>query len=195
MADLELNSIGNGDGNNYLLRDNSKIPLSGSNQISGDLVPATDNSIDIGSSTKNLKMLYTKGITIDAKTVDTNANGNMTYDGHIVDTIEEQGDGYIRYSNGIQICWGSVSWQSKCTNSWGSIYESNQPSSGVYAKSFIETPYVSACNTGPTGIYGAMLESSGGSNTSTPNFYLCRGLARDTVMDWRVSYVAIGRWK
>ena len=48
MADLELNSIGNGDGNNYLLRDNSKIPLSGSNQISGNLIPATDNSIDIG---------------------------------------------------------------------------------------------------------------------------------------------------
>ena len=65
MADLELNSIGNGDGNNYLLRDNSKIPLSGSNQISGSLIPATDNSIDVGSSTKNIKMLYTKGITID----------------------------------------------------------------------------------------------------------------------------------
>ena len=65
MADLELNSIGNGDGNNYLLRDNSKIPLSGSNQISGSLIPATDNSIDVGSSTKNIKMVYTKGITIN----------------------------------------------------------------------------------------------------------------------------------
>lgn len=53
------------DGNTYNFTDATKIPLSGSNQISGSLIPATDNSIDIGSSTKNLKMLYTKGITID----------------------------------------------------------------------------------------------------------------------------------
>ena len=53
------------DGNTYNFRDTTKIPLAGSNQISGSLIPATDNSIDIGSSTKNLKMLYTKGITID----------------------------------------------------------------------------------------------------------------------------------
>ena len=53
------------DGNTYNFRDTTKIPLAGSNAISGSLIPATDNSIDIGSSTKNLKMLYTKGITID----------------------------------------------------------------------------------------------------------------------------------
>ena len=84
------------------------IPLSGSNQISGSLIPATGNSIDVGSSTNNIKMLYTKSITIDGKTIDTDADGNMVYDGRIVDTIEEQGNGYIRYSNGIQICWGSI---------------------------------------------------------------------------------------
>ena len=49
----------------FITSDDTKIPLAGSNQISGSLIPATDNSIDIGSSTKNLKMLYTKGITID----------------------------------------------------------------------------------------------------------------------------------
>ena len=53
------------DGNTYNFRDTTKIPLSGSNQISGSLIPATDNSIDVGSSTKNIKTLYTKGITID----------------------------------------------------------------------------------------------------------------------------------
>ena len=53
------------DGNTYNFRDTTKIPLSGSNQISGSLIPATDNSIDVGSSTKNIKMLYTKEITID----------------------------------------------------------------------------------------------------------------------------------
>lgn len=49
----------------FITEDTTKIPLAGSNQISGSLIPATDNSIDIGSSTKNIKALYTKGITID----------------------------------------------------------------------------------------------------------------------------------
>ena len=49
----------------FITSDNTKIPLAGSNQISGSLIPSTDNSIDIGSSTKNIKMLYTKGIAID----------------------------------------------------------------------------------------------------------------------------------
>ena len=91
----------------FITSDTTKIPLAGSNAISGSLIPATDNSIDVGSSTKNIKMLYTKGITIDGKTIDTDANSNMVYDSHIVDIIKEQGDGYIRYSSGIQICWGA----------------------------------------------------------------------------------------
>lgn len=53
------------DGNTYNFRDTTKIPLAGSNQISGSLIPSADNSIDIGSSAKNIKMLYTKGITIN----------------------------------------------------------------------------------------------------------------------------------
>ena len=68
----------------FITEDNTKIPLAGSNQISGSLIPSTGNSIDIGSSAKNIKALYTKGITIDAKTIDTDANGNMTYDGNKV---------------------------------------------------------------------------------------------------------------
>ena len=32
---------------------------------------------------------------------------NLTRGGKNVDVIEEQGYGYVRYSSGIQICWGS----------------------------------------------------------------------------------------
>ena len=180
------------DGNTYNFRDTTKIPLAGSNQISGDLVPATDNSIDIGSSTKNLKMLYTKGITIDGKAIDTDANGNMTYDGNIVDTIEEQGNGYIRYSNGLQICWGSIEWRSACSTAWGSLYETDACYES-YAKSFVGTPSVSA--SGSIGDSSAMVEFSVADNTVTPAFYLCRGTSRTEVKDCVVRYIAIGRWK
>ena len=53
------------DGNTYNFTDTTKIPLAGTNALSGSIVPSTDNSVDLGSSSKNIKMLYTKGITIN----------------------------------------------------------------------------------------------------------------------------------
>ena len=35
-------------------------------------------------------------------------DGTATWGNKEIETIEEQGNGYIRYSNGLQICWGSV---------------------------------------------------------------------------------------
>ena len=131
-------------------------------------------------------------IKLDDKTIDTDANGNMTFNSHIVDTIEEQGDGYIRYSNGIQICWGSISIQSACANSWGSLFEANVMS-GSYAKSFAENPAVSI--SGDIGGSTAIIESNNGSNTSTPNIYLCRATAMGEVTTCTARYIAIGRWK
>ena len=180
------------DGNTYNFRDTTKIPLAGSNAISGSLIPSTDNSIDVGSSTKNIKMLYTKGITIDGKIIDTGANGDMTYDSHIVDTIEEQGYGYIRYSNGIQICWGSISIQSSCSSPWGSLFESNDMSAS-YAKSFVENPTVSI--SGDVGSSSAIIESNIGSKTQTPSIWLCRAVSVINVVTCIARYIAIGRWK
>lgn len=62
MADVELNSIGNGDGTNYLVRDNTKIPLSGTNALAGSIVPATDNAYDLGTNSTNYKIVYAKEI-------------------------------------------------------------------------------------------------------------------------------------
>lgn len=155
----------------FITSDDTKIPLSGTNAISGSLIPATDNSIDIGSSTKNIKALYTKGITIDGKTVDTDANGNMTYDGHIVDTIEEQGTAYIRYTNGIQICWGSV-------------YIDGSTKS--FPKSFINNSIALTITRTGSEFYNGWITNITASNytpvsTNTSGFSWC--------------YIAIGYWK
>ena len=50
------------DGNTYNFRDTTKIPLAGSNQISGSLIPATDNSYNLGSATNNYNTVYTRNI-------------------------------------------------------------------------------------------------------------------------------------
>ena len=55
-------------------------------------------------------------------------DGTATWGNKKIDTIEEQGDGYIRYSNGLQICWGLGE------------YDIGQVVS--YAKAFIEFPSV-----------------------------------------------------
>ena len=41
------------------------LPASEDIFITGDIIPNTDNSVDLGASSKNFKMVYTKGITIN----------------------------------------------------------------------------------------------------------------------------------
>ena len=53
------------DGNTYNFTDTTKIPLAGTNALAGSIIPDTDNAYNLGDSTYNLKMLYTKGITIN----------------------------------------------------------------------------------------------------------------------------------
>lgn len=53
----------------FITSDNTKIPLAGSNQISGDLIPSTDNAYNLGDSTYGfasfyINKLYLKGSTI-----------------------------------------------------------------------------------------------------------------------------------
>lgn len=41
------------------------LPASEDVFLTGDIIPNTDNSVDLGASSKNIKMIYTKGITIN----------------------------------------------------------------------------------------------------------------------------------
>lgn len=118
--------------------------------------------------------------------------GTLTWDGATVDTIEEQGNGYIRYSNGIQICWGNINWQSACSTAWGLLYETSSASES-YAKSFVGVPSVSA--SGAIGDSSAMIDSNSGNTTTTPTFFLCRATNSSTISTCTVYYMAIGRWK
>ena len=53
------------DGNTYNFRDTTKIPLAGSNQISGSLIPATTNAYNFGSSSYQWNNAYIKSLTIN----------------------------------------------------------------------------------------------------------------------------------
>lgn len=53
------------DGNTYNFTDATKIPLSGSNQISGSLIPATTDAYDLGGSQYQWNNAYIKSLTIN----------------------------------------------------------------------------------------------------------------------------------
>ena len=53
------------DGNTYNFRDTTKIPLAGSNQISGSLIPATTNAYDLGGPSYQWNNAYIKSLTIN----------------------------------------------------------------------------------------------------------------------------------
>lgn len=49
----------------FITSDNTKIPLAGSNQISGDLVPSTDGTVNLGSVSYQWNNAYIKSLTIN----------------------------------------------------------------------------------------------------------------------------------
>jgi len=62
------------------------IPLSGSNNISGDLIPSTNGTINLGSSTNQWASLYVSSSTIyvDNKPLTIDENGNLIVDGVMI---------------------------------------------------------------------------------------------------------------
>jgi len=53
------------DGNTYNFRDTTKIPLAGSNKISGSLIPSIDGTVDLGSLSYQWNNAYIKSLTIN----------------------------------------------------------------------------------------------------------------------------------
>ena len=56
------------------------LPASEDIFITGDIIPNTDNSVDVGASSKNIKMIYTKGITINGTQLSTVATSGSYND-------------------------------------------------------------------------------------------------------------------
>ena len=103
--------------------------------------------------------------------------------------IVEKGDGYIRFENGIQICFGEF-------NITGSLNEQNSQfinENIIFSKEFISKPIVTTNNNGAGGWW-----SSSAINITNSNFDFSLGLTRSshsytgTIM---CQYFAFGFWK
>lgn len=97
---------------------------------------------------------------------------------------------YIKFNNGILICYKNISQSVAMTSSWGSMYEGTF-SAGNWAMAFAETPTVSVTNKGGA---GAMIEGfgTGATTTSCGAIWLCRPTSITNTVS--LSIVGIGKW-
>lgn len=107
-----------------------------------------------------------------------------------VSLIAEQGSNYIRYHNGIQICWDSIV-TTQSSETWGTLYASKEYSYKNYPKAFISRP--SFCVTNSLN-YSVIISTLNGNNAKTPNITVCRPIAFSNI-SVSLDYIAIGRWK
>ena len=103
--------------------------------------------------------------------------------------IVEKGDGYIRFENGIQICFGEFN----ITGSWNEQHDQFINENIIFSKEFISTPIIITNNNGTGGRW-----SSSALYITNSNFDFSLGLTHNqhnhtgTVM---CQYFAFGFWK
>ena len=103
--------------------------------------------------------------------------------------IVEKGDGYIRFENGIQICFGEFN----ITGSWNEQNKQTISKNIIFSKEFISKPIVTTNHYGSGGWW-----SSSAFNITNSNFDFSLGLTHNqhnhtgTVM---CQYFAFGFWK
>ena len=101
--------------------------------------------------------------------------------------IVEKGDGYIRFENGIQICFGEFN----ITGTW-TPSERNINENIIFSKEFISTPIVVTNNNGTGGFW-----SSSALNITNSNFDFSLGVTPETRFTGTIirQYFAFGFWK
>ena len=103
--------------------------------------------------------------------------------------IVEKGDGYIRFENGIQICFGEFN----ITGTWNEQNKRTINKNIIFSKEFISKPIVTTNNNGSGGFW-----SSSALNITNSNFDFSLGLTHNshsytgTIM---CQYFAFGFWK
>jgi hypothetical protein len=114
--------------------------------------------------------------------------------GEVVESGNSATGGWVRYENGVQICWGvpEVSTASKIENSYSGGYRS-YTLTHVLPKAFIDSNYgVSLVPSFLGSVVSFILF-----NTTTSNFtyFAWKGIQDLTFDTWKVNYLAVGRWK
>lgn len=184
---------------------NNYLPLSGGQLTSADLsrnVTTSHLQLRGGTTILNGAYLSLGGKDFDARPgafymVARNAetghaltgspDGSLTWGGKNIDVIESQGDGWIRYSNGLQICW----------------FTANNTNSGWQGYSNVSYPipfanddvFITFCNRTDVNSSTNMHEIRIAAKVSTHfwAYWLVDGVLTSEQIGG--DFIAIGRWK
>lgn len=110
------------------------------------------------------------------------ANGTLSWSGKNIDCVEEQGNDYIRYASGLQICWGVIS------------SEQFEPFNDHYGK-LVSYPKSFLANTEP--VVNISQWRATGNLTQNVNIagVSISYVKIETDEPWGVYYTVFGKWK
>lgn len=176
-------------GINGLADPNYNLYLYGNTNIGTDLIENTAGT----STTKGYSQSYLNSkiptMATSAGTSTTNGYAQSYLNNKLIDS---SGTGWIRYTDGTQICYGVASVTAAFNSAWGSLWETPVISTiATFPKAFTSSPCVS-------------LQSFDG-YTAYPEIVQCSATKIYNVQFWRPSqsgsitfklqYIAIGKWK
>lgn len=112
--------------------------------------------------------------------------------GTITKVIPDNGNGYVRFCDGTQICWKSVSFSNVATTkAWGGVYETNDPLDfGNWPIAFIDVPAVSITATSTAMTIESLRQTTATKVGNGRVFRASSGTYNPTF-----SVIGIGRWK
>ena len=113
------------DGNTYNFRDATKIPLAGSNQISGSLIPSSDGTVNLGSSSYSFASFYANMLYLKNGEV----YGDMKKLG--LHSIYGNGTNY-KYFNGAGVTFTSKDYPNPSMAGIFEIFAANNGSSAMF---------------------------------------------------------------
>ena len=151
---------------NYIIKAKMTIVTNGE-VIQQNGTPSTDNVYSASAVDNKLAQIIQSG---------SNANGS-----------------YIKYSDGIMICYGNYSFNSSNSDYWGNFYRSENYTIN-FPQEFSTTPIVNVTPNSDDGGISAVLNT-----VSLNTFKMCqiksKGINQNTDLSNSGQYVAIGRWK
>jgi hypothetical protein len=120
-------------------------------------------------------------------------SGTLKWNGAV---IVEQGSNaygsYIKFADGTLICTKKHSFQTTCTNAWGSMFDSPEITIGWLPATFTDVPTVTAVSTGANSCF---LEGVRDTTTSIwGKMWICRPVSTGAA-EYVVDLIAIGKWK
>lgn len=156
-------------------------------------VPTFEGEMPFPSFIPQLEVIVRAG-TYYASTVIMVANSYYTAEqaNVLFEKVSETGEGYIKYQNGVAICWGEIKNTPAGFNAWGSLFSAVHTINLNFPIPFVEIPSISI--TPISGGFTRWIVAINCSKNAIQNMEIVR--ATDTApLELTYKYIAIGKWR